>query len=630
MKIQNYLYALLLFVLLPTANAQRVLSLTVEDVGAGGQDAYVPILDGFSGKFSFGELLKKDTYADPLPGGYYLGPSLAFTTDLKEITTDGPVTDFSSGFLFAFKTFIPKVAGPINMDVSTVNGKPVLTLDDLVDPNSSLPWAGDYYTNGLAEPPVYYVLGPQTFEQAIFLPPGSINTNCDEGLIAPLTKHRDFTVRWINQIGNTDQYNYKIVWTHCINEAEDPELSFVGSSASWILEGVMTVEPTSPTVVGTSPLHTATGVPTNAKISVVFDEVMDPGTVTGGGFTVNPGNVCSGNITTVDNIVFECDPGGLVPSTFFTVTLNTSATDSNSTALESDVVTSFTTGTVADVTAPTIMAIAPADGTSAVSVADAVSITFADASVMGAKTLRSISLSQGATSVGGTVTTADNLTFIFTPYVSLTFNTTYTVTVDSGDAVDVSGNLLVADSITSFSTGAATSLVEPDTGTRITIDNSGASLVEVGNISQAQAGGTPPDRIEFGDLITYTINGVTDQVVVTIEFPEDLTGKIIYKVMNGNYTLLTEGTDYALLDNFTLQMTMVDNGPMDSDPTIGIIVDPIAVATDLEALPTASSLGGGFGCSVANHDVSVLDRADMLLLFGLLMVAGMLRKKART
>ena len=112
-----------------------------------------------------------------------------------------------------------------------------------------------------------------------------------------------------------------------------------------------------------------------------------------------------------------------------------------------------------DDTAPTVSAVAPADGSSSVSTAVSVVVTFSED--VKASTVNDTTLDVGGTP-GAILVTGKTATF--TPTVPFNRGTTYVVTVTTG-VTDRSGNAMQADFSTSFVTESSNALFVSTTGT---------------------------------------------------------------------------------------------------------------------------------------------------------------------
>ena len=214
-----------------------------------------------------------------------------------------------------------------------------------------------------------------------------------------------------------------------------------------------------PTVIVTIPVNGATNVPTNQKVSATFSTAMDPATINGTTFTLTgPGTTpAAGTVALVGATATFTPASNLAASTLFTATITTGAKDLAGNALGSNFVWTFTTGTTASTTAPTITATNPANGTTGVPLNKTVNATFSEAMDPTTITTATFTLTgPGTTPVTGTVAYAAT-TFIatFTPASNLLPNTMYTATVTTG-AKDLFGNALASGAVPNpwtFTTG---------------------------------------------------------------------------------------------------------------------------------------------------------------------------------
>ncbi len=93
-----------------------------------------------------------------------------------------------------------------------------------------------------------------------------------------------------------------------------------------------------------------------------------------------------------------------------------------------------------------------------------------------------------------------------------------------------------------------------------------------------------PSNTTVNSAVEFVVTGVPagGSISVSLTFPSLPTSPQFYKVVNNTWTPLT----YYTLNGMVLAYTIVDNGPLDSDPTPGTIKDPVVV------LGTTSSSGG--------------------------------------
>ncbi|MBA3625558.1 MAG: DUF3494 domain-containing protein [Methylibium sp.] len=231
---------------------------------------------------------------------------------------------------------------------------------------------------------------------------------------------------------------------------------------------------TRPTVILTVPAIGATDVPTNTQITATFSEDMNAGTVSDASFTVTNttlGTPVAGTVdysATARTATFTpTTPVTLDINTLFTATITAAVTDAAGNALAGNTavvpgsgahVWTFTTGAVADSTAPTVTAVSPADASTGICLTRSVSATFSepmDAATITATTLR---VTDNGVAVAGTVSyDAPNRVARFVPTDPAGFAASrpFVVTIASGSAgvKDLAGNALAADRVWSFTTG---------------------------------------------------------------------------------------------------------------------------------------------------------------------------------
>ncbi|MDP9037712.1 MAG: Ig-like domain-containing protein [Acidobacteriota bacterium] len=224
--------------------------------------------------------------------------------------------------------------------------------------------------------------------------------------------------------------------------------------------------PTAPTVISTLPTNGATGVPINQAIAATFSVAMNPATINGTTFTVKgPGGTAVAGVVTYlpsGSVATFTPAANLTPTTLYTATITTGATDLAGTALAANYVWTFTTAAAADTTRPTVIATVPLNGATGVALNLAVTATFSKA--MNASTISSATFTlagPGTTAVAGVVTySLVGNTATFTPNANLVANTLYTATITTG-AADLSGNTLAANYVWTFTTGAAPDTTSP-------------------------------------------------------------------------------------------------------------------------------------------------------------------------
>jgi hypothetical protein len=131
--------------------------------------------------------------------------------------------------------------------------------------------------------------------------------------------------------------------------AKDLAGNALASNFVWNFSTGTAADTTAPTVLSTSPVNTATGVPINKKINATFSEAMDPLTisianyaVTGPGPTSVTGTVSYDAASDIATFVPIAE---LAPNSTFTARITTDVKDIAGNALMSAFVWSFTTDT---------------------------------------------------------------------------------------------------------------------------------------------------------------------------------------------------------------------------------------------------------------------------------------------
>ncbi|MEV0830107.1 Ig-like domain-containing protein [Nonomuraea rubra] len=209
---------------------------------------------------------------------------------------------------------------------------------------------------------------------------------------------------------------------------------------------------TPPEVTGTDPANGATGVPTDARLTVLLSEP-----VTGAQLAVkdNAGNAVAGTTSMdAENVTMFFTPASswAAETTFAASVTGGQDTAGNPLPAHS---WSFTTGTGSgtptDTTPPSVASTDPAPGTTGVAVGTQITVSFSEP-----VTNAQVELTDAAgTVISGSATMDDaSTTLTFAPGQSLAYATAYTV--EASGATDAAGNTMAAHSW-SFTTAAATS-----------------------------------------------------------------------------------------------------------------------------------------------------------------------------
>ena len=216
------------------------------------------------------------------------------------------------------------------------------------------------------------------------------------------------------------------------------------------------VDVAAPVISSVLPANNATTIAVTSKPSVVFSEAMNPATITSTTFTLKQGaTVVAGTVAYSGTTATFTPTAALTANLIYTGTITTGAKDVAGNALAANYTWSFTTGTAtADVIAPTVASVVPANNGTAIAITSKPAVTFSEAMNPATLTSTTFTLKQGATVVAGTVAYSGT-TATFTPTAALAGNLVFTGTITTG-AKDVAGNALAANYTWSFTTAAST------------------------------------------------------------------------------------------------------------------------------------------------------------------------------
>jgi len=237
-----------------------------------------------------------------------------------------------------------------------------------------------------------------------------------------------------------------------------------------------------PRVSGTIHANGATNVAVNTKVGATFSEGMDPSTINSTtvflmqGATVVPGAVSYSGVSAV-----FAPASILAPRTLYTATVKGGAggvKDLAGSAMASDFVWAWTTGTSADTIAPTISGTINANGAVNVAVNTKVGATFSEGMDPSTINAATVFLMQGAAVVPGAVSYS-GVSMVFSPSANLAPDPFYTVTVKGGPVgvKDLAGNAMARDVQWAWTTSASIDTVAPTVSG--TINANGAVNVSV-------------------------------------------------------------------------------------------------------------------------------------------------------
>jgi Ice-binding-like/Bacterial Ig-like domain len=295
----------------------------------------------------------------------------------------------------------------------------------------------------------------------------------------------------------------------------------------------------APTAVSSAPPNAAGGACPNTMVTVTFSKAMNPATISSTTFTLTGPALAA--VTGVVSYDAASDTATFAPSvslalnTLYAATVTTGAQDMSGKALASNFVSSFTTGNTTCVTGPpTVISVAPPNGTSGVCPNTVAVATFGEA--MNPSTLNTTTFTltgAAAASVAGQVVyDAPDYVATFTPSSNLALNTAYTATITTG-AQNLMGNALATDFTWSFTTATAacqTSNVPLGSASTFvvlagsTVTNTGPTVITGGNLGLSPGSavtGFPP-----GALTPPAVMHVTDPTAAQAQ--SDLTTAYIY------------------------------------------------------------------------------------------------------
>ncbi|HEX7342719.1 MAG TPA: Ig-like domain-containing protein, partial [bacterium] len=300
----------------------------------------------------------------------------------------------------------------------------------------------------------------------------------------------------------------------------------------WTFTTGTTLDVTPPTVISTVPANDATDVSLNGNIIARFSEVMDPLTITTTTMTLQQGATSiSGTVTYIGVTAIFNPASQLTASTVYTATITTGVSDLAGNAMADDYVWTFTTGTILDVTPPSVVSTVPTNGATGVSLNGNITATFSETMDPLTITTATMTLQQGTTLVSGTVTYA-GVTATFNPASQLIASTVYTATITTG-VEDLAGNAMADDYVWTFTTGTTGDITPPTVISTVPADD--ATDVSLnGNITATFSEAIDPLTITIATMTlqqgTTPVSGTVTYAGVTATFnpASQLTASTVY------------------------------------------------------------------------------------------------------
>ncbi len=334
-----------------------------------------------------------------------------------------------------------------------------------------------------------------------------------------------------------------------------------------------------PIVVSTVPVNGAVGVPVAQVISATFNKAMSPASITSATFTVTaPGGAPVIGAVTYTGATASFTPAApLAPTTLYTATITTGATDLLGIPLAANYPWNFTTGTV-----PTVISTVPVNGATNVPLNQKIIATFSEAmnpaTVTTAGTF-TLAVVPGGAPVAGTVSyVAAANTVIFAPAANLAGNTHYSATITTA-AQSGTGNALASNYAWTFTTGIAPNTTPPVVVSTVPI--SGAVSVPTNTIVTATFSKVmDPSTITAAGTFTLALAGPGGAAVPgTVQYAGTSAAftpaSVLPAAMQFTATITTAAQDLsgnALAANYQWSFT-TGAGPDTTPPTI-ILTSP--------------------------------------------------------
>jgi hypothetical protein len=340
---------------------------------------------------------------------------------------------------------------------------------------------------------------------------------------------------------------------------------------------------------------------------------MTPTTIDAATFTLKAtgGAAITGVVTYVaaGSVATFTPAAALAPSTSYTATVTTGATDIAGTALASNYTWSFTTAASVSLTPPTVISTIPLNAATAVPLNQIVSATFStamDPATIDASTFTFTG--PGITAVSGLVAyAAVGNTLTFTPTANLAANTLFTATITTG-AQDLAGTALATKYVWTFTTGAGVVTTPPEL---------------VSTVPQSEATGVPLNQA-ISATFTEAMNPLT---ITTATFQlytgtglggNAIEGTVSYDAIN----FIATFTPAAPLVASTTYTATVTNGATDlaGNPlgttgvlnpwsfTTGAAIVPPPIVLGLTIAPFA---GFGGGAGMTNQGIHTVINGDI-------------------
>jgi len=227
----------------------------------------------------------------------------------------------------------------------------------------------------------------------------------------------------------------------------------MASNFRWNFNTGLTADSTAPTLISSGASDGEIDLPINRSSTATFSEPMDPTTLASPAtsYTLKEfvsGNSVAGAVTCIGNTATFNPTSDLLPNTKYVSEITTGAGDLAGNALAPGPRVnpwSWTTGSSADLIAPTVTVTNPADLATNVAIDKKINVTFSEAMDPATMITANYTVTETGSLVNVTGTVAydtQNNTATFSSQAKLTPDTDYTVTVSSM-AKDLANNMLI-------------------------------------------------------------------------------------------------------------------------------------------------------------------------------------------
>jgi hypothetical protein len=312
-------------------------------------------------------------------------------------------------------------------------------------------------------------------------------------------------------------------------------------------------------VVSVSPLDKTMGVPVSAPLLVAFNQEISSSMKSGISITLKKGtSTVAGTLVYSGKTATFQPSASLLTGSVYTGNILISSGHINTDDKSGKSFSwSFTTaGVAADVTAPLISSVVPANNSVSAATGTSLSVSFSEAMNPGTVTSSTFTLKQGSVSIPGVVS-CSGTTATFAPSSALIGNTLYTATISTG-VKDLAGNALAASYVWSFKTASVVDVTAPVVSsvvpanaatTASTTTKASVTFSETMNASTINASTFTLKQGSSAVAGTVSYSGLTASFIPTVA----LTASTVYTATIT--AAVTDAAGNALAANYTWSFT---------------------------------------------------------------------------